>query len=176
MLMHKINLTFGSKLMHDTGIIMNNQMNDFSIPGVPDAFGLKPSPNNFIAGGKRPLSSSTPMIAVKDGKVVWIGGASGGSKIPHATLETFIYNIDWKFSITAASRHPRFHHQLFPNKVSVEAGFHDSFVKGLENRNHNVEFLNPADYGSAFQGISRDSSGLLEATSDHRKQGQPDGY
>lgn len=83
-----INLPFGSRVLdRDTGIILNSQQGDFSIPGMVNAFGYSPSPNNFVAPGKRPLSSTVPtIIEDADGQVKMVVGASGGSFIITGTL------------------------------------------------------------------------------------------
>ena len=89
-----INLAWGN-LMHDnnTGIVLNSQMDDFSIPGVPNSYGLRPSIYNFIEPYKRPLSSIVPTIAIEwDERVGMIVGASGGSKILTGVLEAIVKN------------------------------------------------------------------------------------
>ncbi|KAI8970606.1 gamma-glutamyltransferase [Pilobolus umbonatus] len=82
-----VNLSFGSHVMDPTtGVILNNEMDDFSIPGTPNMFGLFPSAYNYIEPGKRPLSSITPVIVETDSKFELALGGSGGSMIPTATL------------------------------------------------------------------------------------------
>lgn len=76
-----VNLHFGCKIMTKHGIVLNNEMDDFSSPNITNAFGIAPSPANFIVPGKRPLSSSTPTIVLKDDRVVAVAGASGGSMV-----------------------------------------------------------------------------------------------
>lgn len=83
-----VNLLFGSKLLDPkTGVILNNEMDDFSIPGYANAFGLQPSPFNYPEPGKRPLSSCVPTIVERDGKFEMSLGGSGGSRILTAVLQ-----------------------------------------------------------------------------------------
>ncbi|CAG8525070.1 2352_t:CDS:2, partial [Acaulospora colombiana] len=83
-----VNLIWGAQVMDPiTGIILNDEMNDFSIPGLPNAFGLWPSPYNFVAPGKRPLSSTVPTIVERDGKFELALGGSGGTRILTAVLQ-----------------------------------------------------------------------------------------
>ncbi|KAI8896724.1 gamma-glutamyltranspeptidase, partial [Globomyces pollinis-pini] len=114
-----VNLIFGSKVMDPTtGIMLNDQMDDFSIPGVSNAFGLAPSPYNFVQPRKRPLSSSVPTIIQKDGSVVAVLGASGGSHISTSTLQVLVRMLDMNMDADDAVSSPRIHHQLLPNKVN----------------------------------------------------------
>ena len=78
---------FGGKFSSNTtGIIYNNHMDDFSTPGLVNLYGVQPSPSNFIEPGKRPMSSITPLIFVdKNGNVIWVAGASGGTRITTGT-------------------------------------------------------------------------------------------
>jgi gamma-glutamyltranspeptidase/glutathione hydrolase len=91
-----VNLLFGSHLMvPETGVILNDEMNDFSIPGSSNAFGYLPSPNNYIRPGKRPLSSITPTIVEHaDGSLYFVVGAAGGSRIITATLQQLWHVLD----------------------------------------------------------------------------------
>src|SRR6185503_5974993 len=91
-----VNTSFGSKVViPGTGVVMNNQMDDFSIqPGVPNAFGLIGAEANCVAPGKRPLSSMSPTIVLKNGKPIIAVGAAGGPKIITAVLIELIYMLD----------------------------------------------------------------------------------
>jgi gamma-glutamyltranspeptidase / glutathione hydrolase / leukotriene-C4 hydrolase len=113
-----VNLYFGSQVMDpETGIILNDQMDDFSTPGSPNAFGLAPSPYNYIQPNKRPQSSAVPIIMEKDSKVVIVSGASGGSRITTSTLQTLLNVLEFGMDVGSATAAPRFHHQLIPNEV-----------------------------------------------------------
>ncbi|MCJ1251958.1 hypothetical protein MMC30_009196 [Trapelia coarctata] len=118
-----INLIFGSQVMvPETGVIMNDQMNDFSIPRTKNEFGFVPSPSNYIRPGKRPLSSMTPVIVEQggNGSLYYIVGAAGGSRIITSTLQNLWHVLDRNMSAPQAIAQPRFHDQLIPNVVSFE--------------------------------------------------------
>lgn len=117
-----VNTDFGSGVMvPETGLVMNNEMNDFSIPNTPNEYGYAPSPANFIKPGKRPLSSISPVIveSLETGEIYFITGASGGSYIITATLESLWRVLDEKLTATEAVAAPRFHDQLIPNQVKT---------------------------------------------------------
>lgn len=114
-----INLLFGSQLMvESTGVIMNNEMNDFSIPNSSNAFGYIPSPSNYIRPGKRPLSSISPTIVefLSNNTLYFVVGAAGGSRIITATIQNLWHVLDQGLSTAAALSQPRLHDQLQPNQ------------------------------------------------------------
>ena len=137
-----VNLIFGSRI-HDvnTGVILNDEMDDFSQLNVSNAFHLEPSIYNFIKPGKRPLSSSTPTIILSPitNSVELVLGASGGSRIVTAVIDACIKYLDWNFDLQRMIEAPRVHHQLLPNVVSMEEGYSDSLIKGLRRRGHIVD-------------------------------------
>ncbi|KAI8610783.1 gamma-glutamyltranspeptidase-domain-containing protein [Chytriomyces sp. MP71] len=172
-----VNLIFGSQIMDpETGIILNDEMDDFSIPGVPNSFGLAPSPYNFIHPSKRPLSSMVPTILERDGAVEVVIGASGGSMIPTCTLATLLNMIDFGLPIHDAIDRPRFHHQLFPNRLTVENAFSLRLGEALEAKGHVVDRLLPGQKFVGVSGIRRFPDGLMTAASDMRKGGVAAGY
>lgn len=118
-----VNLIFGSRVMTTrSGIILNDEQDDFSIPGEINAFGLPPSPYNYPEAGKRPLSSTSPMIAeYEDGSFYAAMGGSGGSRIFGAVAQSFL-NLEWGMDISEAIEAPRVHDQLFPPTVTIESG------------------------------------------------------
>ncbi|EPE07541.1 gamma-glutamyltranspeptidase [Ophiostoma piceae UAMH 11346] len=172
-----INTLFGSTLMTPkSGIILNNQMNDFSIPQAHNEFGYPPSPANFIQPGKRPLSSITPVMAedlVDDGnggtvgKLILVTGAAGGSRIISSTAQVAWHVLDHNMSISDALAEPRLHDQLAPNYVSFEAKYDSGIVAGLAERGHNVTWVN--NWYSAVQGIHILPNGLFEASGEPRQ-------
>eukprot|EP01112_Ceratiomyxa_fruticulosa_P009395 TRINITY_DN2445_c0_g1_i1.p1 TRINITY_DN2445_c0_g1~~TRINITY_DN2445_c0_g1_i1.p1 ORF type:complete len:608 (-),score=116.12 TRINITY_DN2445_c0_g1_i1:61-1884(-) len=170
-----INTSFGSKFVSDsTGILFNNEMDDFSSPNMTNFFGYPPSENNFIAPGKRPLSSMSPTIVFKDSEIYLVVGASGGSYIISATTDTIVRVLNFGFSLNDAIQKPRFHHQLIPNVLAVEEGFPAEIVEGLEKKGDDVLWFKK---GGVTQGILVDKqTGGMIAVSDHRKYGLPYGY
>ena len=173
-----VNLEFGSKIMDPvTGIILNNEMDDFSIPGSPNQFSLPPSPMNYPEPGKRPVSSSTPVIFEKNGHVVMIVGGTGGSRIISSTLLALISMIDLERSAVEAVGSPRFHHQLIPDVVIAENKVNQSIIDGLRSRGHDVHVMAPGLYYSSVQAIKKDLiTGKIIAAADPRKDGGTAGF
>lgn len=114
-----VNLLFGSQLMvESTGVIMNNEMNDFSIPNSSNAFGFIPSPSNYIRPGKRPLSSISPAIVefLSNKTLYFAVGSAGGSRIITATIQNLWHVLDQGLDTAAALSQPRLHDQLQPDQ------------------------------------------------------------
>src|SRR5439155_26781858 len=104
-----------------TGFLLNDEMDDFtSKPGVPNAYGLIQGEANAIAPQKRPLSSMTPTIVMKDGKVLFAVGSPGGSTIINTVLQVIVNVVDFGMNIQEAIDSPRFHHQWLPDKIKWE--------------------------------------------------------
>lgn len=173
-----VNLEFGSKIMDPvTGIILNNEMDDFSIPGTPNQFSLPSSPSNYPEPGKRPVSSSTPVIFEYHGKVAMIVGGTGGSRIISSTLLAIVNMIDLEKSPVEAVEMPRFHHQLIPNVVIAENKVDQTIIEGLQARGHHVHVMAPGLYYSSVQAIKRDLiTGKIIAAADPRKDGGTAGF
>lgn len=135
-----------------TGILLNDEMDDFSAkPGSPNMYGLVEGPNNAVAPGKRPLSSMTPTIVTKDGKLVMVVGTPGGSRIPSAVIETISNAIDFGMTVTEAVDAPRVHHQWLPDEIGYERfGLSADTVAKLEAMGHKVV---PIDYGNQVAAI-----------------------
>ncbi|KAH7408053.1 gamma-glutamyltranspeptidase [Cadophora sp. MPI-SDFR-AT-0126] len=164
-----VNLLFGSQLVvPETGVIMNNEMNDFSIPGVPNAFGFVPSPINYIAPNKRPLSSVTPIIVTHPNGTLYLTiGAAGGSRIITSTVQAIWHVLDHNMSLPDAIKEPRMHDQLMPAATTFEYLFDNSTVEGMRERGHNVTWVRPGY--SAVQGVRRLWNGTFEAASEPRQ-------
>jgi gamma-glutamyltranspeptidase/glutathione hydrolase len=146
-----LNTSFGSKVMvPGTGILLNNQMDDFSAqPGVPNAFGLVGAEANAIEPYKRPLSSMSPTIVLKDSQPILTLGAAGGPRIISQVLLSIINRVDLQQPLPAAIGQKRFHHQWSPDVLFVETGTPESWIKNLESRGHSVKTL---DYMGFTQG------------------------
>jgi len=170
-----VNLLFGSKLVvPETGIIMNNEMNDFSIPGISNAFGFIPSPANFVRPGKRPLSSIAPVIvehanssSLVDALYVAVG-AAGGSRIITATIQNLIHILDGNMTAPQALAQPRIHDQLVPAQVSFEYGFDNGTTAFLKGLGANVTWVAPGQ--STAQGLRRLRNGTFEAAGEPRQK------
>lgn len=165
-----VNLLFGSQLMvPETGIIMNNQMNDFSIPGESNAFGYIPSEANFVKAGKRPLSSISPIIAeTPDGKLFFSIGCAGGSRIITANIQNAIHLIDGNMTVAEAIKEPRLHDQLVPTTVAFEYAYSNDTVSYLKSLHHNVTWAAPGQ--STAQGLRWLSNGTFEAAGEPRQR------
>ncbi len=196
-----VNLEFGSKVVSpSTGIVLNNQMDDFATPGRVNYFGLHPSESNYIVAGKRALSSMSPTLVFRDsvnsndgpktatdnlGHLVLSLGASGGPKIITSVIQTILnyafVGMDLFESISA----PRIHNQLLYHGAAGTNIEKDTILQGptiqvtdrtisaLKNRGHPVIV---SDYLGTVQAVAQDlETGLLSAVSDIRKQGMPAG-
>lgn len=153
----------------NTGIVMNNVMDDFSSPGIINYFGLKPSPANFIAPGKRPLSSMSPSIIVdKNGNAKMVIGASGGTKITTGIALVTMGKLWFGQTIKEAVDSPRIHHQLFPMNIEYEYGIIEDVVKGLREKGHGM--IRYRDRGSVICALFRNKTGIY-ANADFRKGG-----
>jgi gamma-glutamyltranspeptidase / glutathione hydrolase len=138
-----INTSFGSKVViPGTGVVMNNQMDDFSVqPGVPNAFGLIGAEANAVAPGKRPLSSMSPTIVLKNGQPILALGAAGGPKIISAVLMELVAMLDLGLSPTEAIAAPRIHDQWSPGELMVEQALPENLKTALELRGHKIKEL-----------------------------------
>lgn len=168
-----VNLIFGSKLLAgSTGVVLNDQMDDFSIePQAPNAFRLLGGTANAVRPGKRPLSSTSPLIVVKDDLPVLCAGGSGGPLIVSAVTQTVTNIIDHGLDAEAAVSQPRIHTQWQPDQVGVESLIPEDVIEGLKRRGHKVVPLRPRELG-VVQTIKLTPQGL-EGASDPRKGGAP---
>jgi len=126
-----LNTNYGSKvLVKGAGFFLNNEMDDFSSkPGVPNVYGLRGSKANAIAPEKRMLSSMTPTIVEKNGKLLMVIGTPGGSTIITSVLQNIINVVDYKMSMQKSVNQPRFHHQWLPDEIKLEPNSFDEKTK-----------------------------------------------
>ncbi len=193
-----VNTGFGSKVLSkSTGIILNNQMDDFSTPGQPNVYGIPPSRSNFIVPGKKPFSSMSPLVVEREGQLRMVLGGSGGPRIISAVLQTLLRVLAYGEDVFSAVAGPRVHHQLVPDVLygeawtagGVEFYYDNSTLHSLAARGHQVL---PSAWGAVVQAIVADpdpsisssssvgdgddikrESGMLRAVSDPRKDGAP---
>jgi gamma-glutamyltranspeptidase/glutathione hydrolase len=133
-----INTGFGSKvIIPGTGVLLNNQMDDFSIqPGVANYFGLIGAEANAIASGKRPLSSMSPTIVLKNGEPIIAIGAAGGPRIISCVLQELVFMLELGMSPQEAISKPRLHHQWFPDELMYEKTVPAEIIASLQSRGH----------------------------------------
>ena len=169
-----INTEYGSWIVDPKfGVLLNNEMDDFAaVPGQPNAFGLIQSSANAIAPRKKPLSSMTPTIVVKDGKAVFALGASGGPRIITATTQLLLNLIHRQQTPIAAVQAPRLHHQWLPDVLDLEPRLHGELHGPLTVLGHKSKQLSAS---AVTQAVSRMPDGL-RAGSDPRKGGRPAGW
>ncbi len=151
-----INDDFGAKVIAgDTGFFLNDEMDDFtSKPGSPNMFGLVQGKANAIAPGKRPLSSMTPTIVMKDGKPVLVVGTPGGARIITTVLQVIVNVIDYGMDLQAAVDAPRIHHQWLPDTLAGEPmAIGDPAKKSLTDMGYDVVALEPWGTGNAAEVI-----------------------
>ena len=144
-----------------TGVLLNNELDDFTAaPGASNAYGLVGFEANLPGPGKRPLSSMSPTIVLKDGKPVLVTGSPGGSRIISAVLQIVVDVLDYKMDVAAAVAAPRVHHQWLPDEVRIERGFADATLAALQAKGHRV--VEPLALTSA-NSIAVTGKGLLGA-------------
>jgi len=135
---YTLNNSYGSHVASSAGFLLNDEMDDFTTqPGVPNAlFGLIQSEANAIAPGHRPLSSMTPTILLRDGKLSFVTGSPGGPTIISAVLLTVINWMRLGMDAQAAINAPRFHHQWMPDRLLIEQQFPAAVEQGLAAMGH----------------------------------------
>src|SRR6266702_1205032 len=137
---YTLNYSYGVGLVAEgTGVLLNNELDDFTAaPGASNAYGLVGFEANLPGPGKRPLSSMSPTIVLKDGKPVLVTGSPGGSRIISAVLQVIVDVLDYGMDVAAAVAAPRVHHQWLPDEVRVERGFPDDTLAALRAKGHHV--------------------------------------
>ena len=137
---YTLNLNFGSGIVAaGTGIVLNDEMDDFSVkPGAPNAFGLIGGAANAVGPFKRPLSSMSPTIVLKDHKPFLVTGSPGGSRIITTTLQTIINVIDFNMNVAEATVTPRIHQQWMPDQLRYEKGISADTLSILEKQGQHL--------------------------------------
>lgn len=170
-----INTAFGSKvIIPGTGVLLNDEMDDFAVqPGIPNAFKLVGAEANAVAPGKRPLSSMSPTIVLKDGKPVIVTGAAGGPTIITQALLLLTHVIDDGMLPAEALAEPRFHHQWNPDELKIEKKFGEGTLSRVKALGHK---LAESESFGACQAIYFDGSKkLFFPANDPRVPGKADG-
>lgn len=146
---YTLNFSYGLGLVaEETGVLLNNELDDFAAkPGVPNAFGLVGGEANAPAPGKRPLSSMSPTIVLRDDKVVLVTGSPGGSRIISTVLQVILNALEHGMNIAEAVAAPRIHHQWLPDEAAAERGFSPDTLRLLRERGHELRVGNAS--GSA---------------------------
>src|SRR5204862_339860 len=128
---YTLNFSYGLGLVADgTGILLNNELDDFAAKaGVPNAYGLVGGDANAPGPGKRPLSSMSPTIVLRDGRVFLVTGTPGGSRIITTVLQVLLNVIDHRMNIAEAVAAPRVHHQWLPDRVQAESGLSPDTIR-----------------------------------------------
>jgi gamma-glutamyltranspeptidase/glutathione hydrolase len=155
------------------GFLLNNEMDDFAAkPGEPNMFGAVHGRANAIQPGKRPLSSMTPTIVVRQGKLFMVLGAPGGTRIINGVLQVVLNVLDFNMNIRDAVDRPRFHHQWKPDTLSMEEGFSPDTIALLARRGHSTAPIP----GVALVEAILVKDGWLEGATDPRGHGKVAGY
>lgn len=168
-----INTSYGSKvIIPGTGVVLNNEMDDFSAqPGVANFFGLVGAEANAVAPGKRPLSSMSPTIVLRDGKPILAVGAAGGPTIISQTVLAIINTIDFGMEPAEALAHTRFHQQWRPDELRIEEKVSAAVREELARRGHKLKVV---DGLGVSQAVAKKGKEFLGAA-DPRVQGRAEG-
>lgn len=172
---YTLNLNFGTGIVADgTGILLNNEMDDFSVkPGVPNAFGLVGGEANAVAAKKRPLSSMTPTIVLKNNQPWLVTGSPGGARIITTVLQTITNTIDHGMNPAEAIVTPRVHHQWLPDELRIEDGISPDTIKLLERQGYKVAQKAPM---GRVQIIQADKSGFYGYSDPRNPDGKTLGF
>ena len=174
---YTINDSFGNKItVEGAGFLLNNEMDDFAPkPGSPNAYGLIQGEANAVAARKRPLSSMTPTIVLKDGKLWFAVGSPGGPTIINTVTQVIVNIVDHGMNIQQAIDWPRVHHQWMPDQITYEHyGLAPDVMNRLKSMGH--KFANPRYMGDAEGVMIEDKTGVRLGGSDPRLDGKSVGY
>jgi gamma-glutamyltranspeptidase/glutathione hydrolase len=172
---YTINFSYGAGLVAEgTGILLNNELDDFSAkPGVPNAYGLIGGDANAVAPGKRPLSSMSPTIVLRDGEPFLITGSPGGPRIITTTPQIIMNVIDHGMNIAEATYAPRVHHQWLPDELRLEEGLSPDTLRLLEQKGHDVVV---SDAMGSTQSIMVTAAGRFGSSDPRTRGGLTLGY
>jgi gamma-glutamyltranspeptidase/glutathione hydrolase len=161
---YTLNFSYGVGLVADgTGVLLNNELDDFTAaPGASNAYGLVGFEANLPGPGKRPLSSMSPTIVLKNGKPVLVTGSPGGSRIISTVLQVIVNVLDYDMDVASAVAAPRLHHQWLPDEVRIERGFPDDVIAALKAKGHTI-----------VEPLGQTSANSIAVT-DHELFGAPD--
>ncbi|MEM6761775.1 MAG: gamma-glutamyltransferase [Pseudomonadota bacterium] len=167
---YTLNFSFGVGFAAEgVGVLLNNELDDFSAkPGVPNAYGLVGGDANAVAPRKRPLSSMTPTIVLKDGKVDMVTGSPGGSRIITTVLQLILNATVHERDLMTATSAPRVHHQWLPDYIRIEEGVSHDTIRLLEEKGHDVRIQRSM---GAAQSIKVAPDGSIHGASDPRRPG-----
>jgi len=155
------------------GFLLNNEMDDFAAkPGAPNFYGLVQGEANAIAAGKRPLSSMTPTLLLREGKPYLVVGSPGGPRIITTVLQVIVNLVDFGLELQEAVDRPRFHHQWLPDTLYMEPGFSPDTAALLRSRGFLVEAVRSMGEAAAI----RIEGGWLEGAADSRVEGKAAGF
>ena len=173
-----LNGSYGSGVVSEKyAISLNNEMDDFTTrPGEPNAFGLVQGLGNVVEPGKRPLSSMSPTLVEKDGRIVMTLGAAGGPRIISSVVQTIYRVLVTGLDLDRAVQFPRIHHQFLPNKLYMdEFKFSPELIAGLQNKGHETVEQRPA-YLGRIKAVRLNDRNYLEAAYDNRSEGAVGGF
>lgn len=171
-----INLWFGSLVIPPgTGILLNDVMDDFSrVPGTPDAFGLVSSGTNRVEAGKRPASSSSPVMVFQGGRPLLATGSAGGPRIPTSVFQILVNVLDHGQNPQRALDFPRVHHQWLPDEIAVESSVPEDVRKALRRMGHRVVLGPDRSHGVCV--MRAEGEDLFLAAGDFRSGGAAAGW
>jgi gamma-glutamyltranspeptidase/glutathione hydrolase len=157
---YTLNFSYGVGLVAaGTGVLLNNELDDFTAkPGTGNAFGLVGFHANLPGPGKRPLSSMTPTIVLKEGQPLLVTGSPGGSRIISAVLQVISNMIDFRMGVADAVSAPRLHHQWHPDKTFVEPGFDPAVLDALATRGYTIVPTAPHTSANSIEVVRKEAS------------------
>jgi gamma-glutamyltranspeptidase/glutathione hydrolase len=159
------------------GFLLNDEMDDFaSKPGAENMFHLIQGESNAIQPGKRPVSSMTPTIVLRDGKLFLMLGAPGGARIINGVLQVLLNVEDFHMNVQDAVDWPRFHHQWMPDVLYLEKGISPDTVRILRGMGHKISPLEGTSPVVARVEAILNEGGWLQGATDPRGNGKAEGY